>query len=76
MIIVRKIKLTIINDNEDLRKEQYKFIRNSQYSQYQGLNKCMGYLMHGYYYYGLDINSEEFKRHQKKLKTPYKSLIT
>ena len=31
MITVRKLKLTIINDDETKRNEQYKFIRDSQY---------------------------------------------
>ena len=38
MITVRKLKLIIVNENEELRKEQYKFIRDSQYAQYQALN--------------------------------------
>ena len=38
MITVRKLKLTIVNEDEELRKEQYKFIRDSQYAQYQALN--------------------------------------
>lgn len=38
MITVRKLKLTIINDDETKRNEQYKFIRDSQYAQYQGLH--------------------------------------
>lgn len=66
MITVRKIKLTIVNEDEEERKEQYKFIRDSQYAQYRGLNRCMGYLLSGYYKCNMDI-SEEFKEHQKTI---------
>ena len=55
MFIARKIKITINCDDEELRKQQYKFIRDSQYAQYQGLNRCMGYLMSGYYANYMDI---------------------
>ena len=68
MITVRKLKLTIVNENEELRKQQYKFIRDSQYSQYQALNLGMGYIMTGYLVNNRDIKSEEFKEHQKGLK--------
>lgn len=68
MIIVRKIKLTINTENEELKKEQYKFIRDSQYGQYQGLNRCMAYLMTGYYANCMDIKSQGFKEHQKTIK--------
>lgn len=67
MITVRKLQLTIINDNEKERKEQFRFIRNSQYAQYQGLNRCMGYLMSGYYSNCMDIKSDGFKSHQKTI---------
>lgn len=67
MITVKKLKLTIINENEEVRKEQYKFIRDSQYAQYQGLNSCMAYLVTGYYLANRDIKSEEFKAHQKTI---------
>ena len=67
MITVRKIKLTINCDDEELRKEQYKFIRDSQHAQYQGLNRCMGYLMSGYYANAMDIKSQGFKDHQKTI---------
>ena len=66
-ITVRKLKLVIINDDEELRKEQYKFIRDSQYAQYQGLNKAMSYLMTGYYDSGMKLNSDEFKQCQKNI---------
>ena len=68
MIAVRKLKLIIVNENEELRKEQYKFIRDSQYAQYQALNLGMGYIMTGYLVSNRDIKSEEFKEHQKNLK--------
>lgn len=68
MITVRKLKLTIVNENEELRKEQYKFIRDSQYAQYQSLNLGMGYIMTSYLANNRDIKSEEFKESKKNLK--------
>ena len=68
MITVRKLKLTIVNEDEELRKQQYKFIRDSQYAQYQALNLGMGYIMTGYLANNRDIKSEGFKEHQKGLK--------
>ena len=40
MITVRKLKLTIVGD-EQTRKEKYKIIRDEQYQQYKALNLCM-----------------------------------
>ena len=68
MITVRKFKITIVNEDEELRKQQYKFIRDSQYAQYQALNLGMGYIMTGYLANNRDIKSEGFKEHQKGLK--------
>ena len=68
MITVRKLKLTIVNEDEELRKEQYKFIRDSQYSQYQALNLGMGYIMGGYLANNRDVKSEGFKEYQKNFK--------
>ena len=68
MITVRKLKITIVNEDEELRKQQYKFIRDSQYAQYQALNLGMGYIMTGYLVNNRDIKSEGFKEHQKGLK--------
>ena len=42
MITVRKLKLTIVGD-EQTRKEQYKIIRDEQYQQYKALNLKMTY---------------------------------
>ena len=67
MFIARKIKITINRDDEELRKQQYKFIRDSQYAQYQGLNRCMGYLISGYYANAMDIKSQAFKDHLKTI---------
>ena len=47
MITVRKLKLTVIGTDEE-RKQGYKFIRDSQYAQYQGLNLAMGILSSAY----------------------------
>ena len=68
MITVRKLKLTIVNEDEELRKEQYKFIRDSQYAQYQALYLGMGYIMAGYLANNRDVKSEGFKEYQKNLK--------
>ena len=68
MITVRKLKLVIINEDIELLKEQYRFIRDSQYAQYQALNLGMGYLMTGYLASNRDIKSEDFKEWQKGLK--------
>ena len=68
MITVRKLKITIVNEYEELRKQQYKFIRDSQYAQYQALKLGMGYIMTGYLANNRDIKSEGFKEHQKGLK--------
>lgn len=67
MNIVRKVKLIIDNDNEELRKEQYNFIRDSQYAQYRGLNLAMGYLLSGYYANDMNVKCDGFKKHQKSL---------
>lgn len=67
MNIIRKIKVIIDNEDETLRKAQYKFIRDSQYAQYKGLNYAMSYLISGYYFYGMDLNSDDFKDYRKKL---------
>lgn len=67
MITVRKLKLTIIG-TEDERKDKYKFIRDSQYTQYQALNLGMGVLTSAYLSSGRDIKSEVFKEAQKSLK--------
>lgn len=68
MITVRKLKLTILNEDEDVRKEQYRFIRDSQYAQYQGLNLAMTYITSAYLLSNRDIKSDIFKETQKNLK--------
>ena len=67
-ITVRKLKLIIVNSDDKARNNQYKFIRDSQYAQYQALNLGMGYMMAGYLACNRDIKSEEFKEWQKGLK--------
>ena len=66
MITVRKIKLTIIGTDEE-RKQGYKFIRDSQYAQYQGLNLAMSILSSAYLESNRDIKSDIFKNAQKSL---------
>ena len=68
MITVRKLKLVVVNEDKELMNEQYRFIRDSQYAQYQALNLGMGYLMTGYLASNKDIKSEYFKEWQKELK--------
>lgn len=63
MITVRKLKLVIMQDEDDLRAEQYQFIRNSQYNQYLGLNRAMSFLGTEY----LSGDKERFKEAKKSL---------
>ena len=66
MITVRKLKLTVVGTDEE-RKQGYKFIRDSQYAQYQGLNLAMGILSSAYLESNRDIKSDIFKNAQKSL---------
>ena len=66
MITVRKLKLTIIGTDEE-RKQGYKFIRDSQYAQYRGLNLAMSILSSAYLESNRDIKSDTFKEAQKSL---------
>ena len=66
MITVRKLKLTVIGTDQD-RKQGYKFIRDSQYAQYQGLNLAMSILSSAYLESNRDIKSDIFKNAQKSL---------
>jgi transposase, IS605 OrfB family, central region len=64
---VIKIKVVINNHIYEERKNQYRFISDSQYAQYQGLNRCMAYLAMGYYANNMNFKSEGFKEHQKTI---------
>ena len=66
MITVRKLKVTVIGTDEEI-KQGYKFIRDSQYAQYQGLNLAMGILSSAYLESNRDIKSDIFKEAQKSL---------
>ena len=66
MITVRKLKLTVIGTDEE-KKQGYKFIRDSQYAQYQGLNLAMSILSSAYLESNRDIKSDIFKEAQKSL---------
>jgi IS605 OrfB family transposase len=68
MISVRKLQLTIINDNDDIIKQQYKFIRDSQYAQYKGLNETVSYLATGYYASGMSLSSDGYKKIKNSIK--------
>ena len=67
MNTVKKLKLTVVAENKEERDEKYKFIRDSQYAQYQGLNLAMGILASAYLLSGRDIKSEMFENAQKSL---------
>ena len=66
--MVKKVKLVPIGETKEERNEVYKFIRDSQYAQYQGLNKAMSVLTNAYLVSGGDIKSDTFKEAQKSLK--------
>lgn len=63
MITVRKLKLSIVNDDVELRNTQYQFIRDSQYAQYLGLNRAMSHVSTAY----LSGDKERFKEAKKEL---------
>lgn len=65
-IITRKLKLVIISDNEELIKQQYKFIHNSQYAQYRALNIAYSTLLSTFLKSG-NLKSEEFQKVYKSL---------
>lgn len=66
MITVRKLKLTILGTEEE-RKNGYKFIRDSQYAQYQGLNLAMSILSSAYLESNRNVKSDIFKNAQNSL---------
>lgn len=66
--MVKKVRLVPIGETKEERNEVYKFIRDSQYAQYQGLNKAMSVLTNAYLVSGGDVKSETFKEAQKSLK--------
>lgn len=66
--MVKKVKLVPIGETKEERNEVYKFIRDSQYAQYQGLNKAMSVLTNAYLVSGGDVKSDTFKEVQKSLK--------
>ena len=67
IITAKKLKLTIIAQDKQERDEKYKFIRDSQYARYLGLNTAMGILASAYLLSGRDIKSEMFKNAQRSL---------
>lgn len=64
--LTRKLKLTIVSDNEELRQQQYKFIHDSQYAQYKALNIAYSTLLSAFLKSG-DLKNEEFKNTYKSL---------
>ena len=68
MITVRKVKLIVNSEDSEEINRTYKLIRDSMYAQYQGLNRCMAYLLSGYYANGMDIKSDGFRNHMKTIK--------
>lgn len=67
MNTVKKLKLTIIADTKEEINEKYKFIRDSQYAQYQGLNTAMGILGSAYLLSGRKLDSDIFQNAQNSL---------
>ena len=53
--LVKKMRLVILGETKEEINEKYKFIRDSQYAQYQGLNTAMGILASAYLASGRDI---------------------
>ena len=79
MNLVRKIKIVIINTNDemqnlseeerkDLISERYKFIRDSQYAQFRGLNFAMGYLTNNLLSNNFDYKCDKYKETFNALK--------
>ena len=68
MLTTRKLRVYIFEENDEARKAKYKYLRDSMYAQYLGLNACMGYLMAGYYNNDRDIKSKGFEEWQKGVK--------
>lgn len=68
MNIVKKLKLVIITEDKELRNNQYKFIRDSQYAQYKVLNITMGHKASAYFKCNKDFNSQEYKEFNKNFK--------
>ena len=66
MKTTRKFKLTILGNKEE-KNIGYKFIRDSQYAQYQALNISVGYLG-GLYLEYKDFNNEEYKLKKRNFK--------
>ena len=75
MITVRKVKLIVNSEDSEEINRTYKFIRDSMYAQYQGLNRCMAYLLSGYYANGMDIKSDGFRNHMKTIKNSLNIII-
>ena len=65
-LLTRKLKLVIVSDNEELIKQQYKFIRDSQYTQYRALNIAYSTLLSIFLKSG-NLKSEEFQSTYKSL---------
>lgn len=63
--LTRKIKLHVVGNNKEEINRVYKFIRDGQYAQYQGLNLLMGQLASKYYECDRQLNNEEFKKIRK-----------
>lgn len=52
MTRVQKLKISIHEPDEEKREEKYKFLYNSRYAQYLGLNRAMGFL--GSHFYSME----------------------
>lgn len=72
--ITRKIQLYPVGDKEEINRV-FKYIRDSQYSQYCALNLLMGQLAAMFYEYGRDLNNESFKELRNKKMTNSNPLL-
>ena len=71
MITVKKLKIIPHCETKEESNAVYKFIRDSQYAQYQGLNRAMSVLALGYLS-EMDFKSEKFKEAQRSLTNSHK----
>lgn len=64
--LTRKIQIYPVGDKDEVNRA-FKFIRDSQYAQYQAMNLLMGQLAGKFYACGRDLNNEEFKEYRKQI---------
>ena len=67
-ITVRAIKWIPVDKNHNINADAYKFISDSQYTQYQALNIAMSHMMMIYYRHNRNITSQAYKDDLKNFK--------